>query len=59
MSQLKLWMTARGNESQAEKAKNLITAAIIGLVIVVAAYSITYFLLEKLGSGVLQETTGT
>ena len=38
------WMTASGNESQVDKAKNLITAAIIGLIIVLAAYAITAFI---------------
>lgn len=38
-----LWMTARGNEEQVTKAKNLITAAIIGLIIVMSAYAITAF----------------
>ncbi|PKM91171.1 hypothetical protein CVU82_03930 [Candidatus Falkowbacteria bacterium HGW-Falkowbacteria-1] len=36
-----LWMTARGNEQQTEKAKSLIIQAIIGLVIVLSAYAIT------------------
>ena len=39
-----LWMTARGNEQQVEKAKDLIVAAIIGLVIVLAAYAITSYI---------------
>lgn len=39
-----LWMTARGNEQQIEKAKNLIGAAIIGLIIVLSAYAITAFI---------------
>jgi hypothetical protein len=38
-----LWMTARGAEEQVEKAKNIIRAAIIGLVVVVSAYAITVF----------------
>ncbi|MFA7365039.1 MAG: hypothetical protein WCZ12_01605 [Patescibacteria group bacterium] len=37
------WMTARGNDQQVEKAKNLIFRAIIGLIIVLAAYAITTF----------------
>lgn len=37
-----LWMTARGNEQQVEKAKNLIKDAIVGLIVVLAAYAITY-----------------
>jgi len=39
-----LWMTARGNEQEIEKAKNLITAAIIGLIIVMSAYAITAYI---------------
>ncbi|SRR6056297_1124008 len=39
-----LWMTARGNEQQIEKAKNLIGAAIVGLIIVLSAYAITAFI---------------
>jgi TRAP-type C4-dicarboxylate transport system permease small subunit len=39
-----IWMTARGNEQQVEKAKNIIINTIIGLVIVVAAYAITVFI---------------
>lgn len=38
-----LWMTARGEEQKVEKARNIILAAIIGLVIVVSAYAITIF----------------
>lgn len=38
-----LWMTAQGNSAQVEKAKDLLINAIIGLVIVTAAYSITSF----------------
>ena len=34
-------MMARGNEQEVEKAKSLIRNAIIGLVIVLAAYAIT------------------
>jgi len=36
-----LWMTARGNEQQLEKAKNIIIYSVIGLVVVLAAYAIT------------------
>ncbi len=39
-----LWMTARGDEGQVTKAKDLIFAAVIGLVIVLSAYAITSFL---------------
>lgn len=37
------WMMARGNESEVDKAKKIIEQSIIGLIIVLAAYAITYF----------------
>ncbi len=43
-----LWMTARGNEQQVEKAKELIIAATIGLIIILAAYAITVYIGEAL-----------
>ena len=39
-----MWMTARGNEQQVTRAKDLIMAAIIGLIIVLAAYAITSYI---------------
>lgn len=39
-----LWMTARGNEQQVTKAKDLIIAAVIGLIIVLSAYVITSYI---------------
>ena len=47
-----LWMTAAGKEERVTKAKNLITAAIIGVILVVSAYAISYFVIEKITSGV-------
>ncbi|OGF25674.1 hypothetical protein A2303_06765 [Candidatus Falkowbacteria bacterium RIFOXYB2_FULL_47_14] len=49
------WMLARGNDQQVEKAKNLITAAVIGLIIVLAAYAISYFVLSQIGAETMQE----
>jgi len=43
-----LWMTARGNEADVEKAKNLIQAAVVGLIIVLGAYAITSYISELL-----------
>ena len=34
------WMVARGSEEKVEKAKDLITAAIIGLIIIIGGYAI-------------------
>ena len=39
-----IWMIARGDESKTEKAKNTIVNSVIGIVIVVAAYAITSFM---------------
>lgn len=39
-----LWMTARGNEAEVTKAKDIIIAAIIGLIIVLAAYIIVNYI---------------
>ncbi len=38
-----VWMMSKGNEQEVEKAKNIITNAIIGLIVVLAAYAITAF----------------
>ena len=38
------WMTAAGNDQQVSKAKDLMINAIIGLIIVFAAYAITAYI---------------
>jgi hypothetical protein len=43
------WMTAAGDEQKVTKAKETIRTAVIGLIIIVAAYSITYFVFNALG----------
>lgn len=43
-----LWMTAKGDSSQVDKAKGLMAAAIIGLIIVLSAYAITYYITDVL-----------
>lgn len=42
------WMLSRGNEQAVSKAKDTIGAAIVGLVIVLAAYALTTFIGEAL-----------
>ena len=49
-----IWMTARGEEDKVKKATSIIQAAIIGLIITLAAYSITAFVVPR----VLERTTG-
>lgn len=43
-----MWMTAAGNDEQVGKAVGMIKSAVIGLVIVMSAYAITYFVTTKL-----------
>src|SRR3989339_2157923 len=38
-----LWMTAGGNEKQVEKAKDMMLRAVVGLVILLASYSLSTF----------------
>ncbi len=42
-----LWMTAGGNEEQVTKALGIIKTSVVGLIIIIAAYSITYFVVEN------------
>lgn len=41
------WMTAAGNEEQIESAKKTLRAAVIGLVIILSAWTITSFVLDR------------
>ncbi len=43
-----LWMTAAGEADKIERAKKTLTAAIIGLVIMLSAYGITSFIISRL-----------
>lgn len=49
-----IWMMARGNEEEVTKAKNIIQNAIIGLVVVIAAYGISWYIINALGAATLQ-----
>jgi hypothetical protein len=48
-----IWLTARGKEDAVEKAKGILEAAIIGLIVVVFSYAIATFVLNRL-TGVSQ-----
>lgn len=43
-----LWMTAAGNEEKITKAKRILANAIIGTLIVIMAYAISYFVINQL-----------
>jgi hypothetical protein len=51
-----MWMTARGNAQQTDKALNTIISAIIGLILILSAYIIVDFVF-KAGSGEGEEGT--
>lgn len=42
------WMTSYGNQEKVNKAKEVITSAIIGLIIVLGAYAISSFVINAL-----------
>jgi len=48
------WMTAQGNQEKATKAKELLIEAIIGLIIVLAAYAVSYFVVKMTGGALIQ-----
>lgn len=43
-----LWMTARGEEGQVDKAKDIITTSVIGLTVTLSAYAITAFVVPRI-----------
>jgi hypothetical protein len=45
-----MWMTAEGEEARVEKAKSIIANSLIGLVIVLAAYAISVFVITALAA---------
>ena len=49
-----IWMIAGGNEERAEQAKKWLYSGVIGLAIILSAYTITYFVIRNLVSS----TTG-
>lgn len=54
-----IWMTARGDEGKIDDAKKTIEAAIIGLVIIMAAYAITRSVFASLGAKGSQKSSTT
>ena len=44
------WMMAGGNEKNVEKGKETIKEAIIGLIVVIGAYAMTYFFVKIFGT---------
>ena len=53
-----VWMTAGGEQDKVDKAKKMIYAGIIGLVIIFAAYAIAMFVMSNLSSITGTNVTG-
>lgn len=49
-----MWMTAQGNMDQVSRARKLIIAGVIGLIIIVMAFAVTAFLGDTLSRTTLQ-----
>lgn len=47
------WMTAQGNEEKVKKANGIISGSLIGLIVTLAAYVISYFLINYFQTGAL------
>lgn len=45
-----MWMTSQGNEEKVGKAVKILTTSVIGLIVILSAYAITYFVSAKLGA---------
>ena len=45
------WMTAGGSEDKVQKAKDIIQRSVIGFVIILSAYVITYFVFKSIATG--------
>jgi hypothetical protein len=48
------WMTGGGNPEKISKAQTILKVAVIGLIIIVSAYAITYFIFSRLPDTVQQ-----
>jgi cytochrome bd-type quinol oxidase subunit 2 len=53
------WMTAHGEEEKVTEAKDTIKRAIVGVIIIVAAYAISVFVMFRLQQGILKNGTST
>jgi len=50
-----LWLTARGNDQQVERAQSYIKNAILGIIVIMMAYAITVFIVQQL-TGIVFES---
>lgn len=52
-----LWMTANGNEDQISKAKGILGNSVVGLLIVLSALTISWYVLNKIGDKTIKKET--
>ena len=53
------WMTSAGNEQRISLAKKIITSSVIGLVIVMTGYAVTYFIVQNLTTATGSQQPGS
>ncbi len=53
-----IWMTAAGDEKKIQKAKSILVAAVVGLVIVLSSYGISNFILLRLQVASIDTSAG-
>ncbi|MDD4900987.1 MAG: pilin [Patescibacteria group bacterium] len=51
------WLTAEGEEEKVQKAKDTIKRAIVGVIIIVAAYAISVFVMSRIEAGTLKSVS--
>jgi len=52
------WLMSRGEADKVNSAKGIIKTSIIGLIIILSAYAISFFILSQIGSQTLSGVTG-
>ncbi|MFH0856423.1 MAG: hypothetical protein V1860_00820 [bacterium] len=50
-----LWMTANGNDDQIGKSKGILINSIVGLLIVLSAFAISWYILDKIGNKTIKQ----
>lgn len=53
-----IWMTAAGDSKKSDKALDLIQQSIIGLIIIIATWTLAWFIIEKLGQAIFGDSSG-
>jgi amino acid transporter len=53
------WLTAKGDEEKVKKAQDTIERAVTGIIIIIAAYAISVFVMSRLEAGTLEGGGGS